>query len=110
MEIRKLVAKDLPVMASILTKIGIKEFKGVIEDAYAGGKGDGAFYGGIVGGLSVALANLEKCQNELFAFIGSLVGKSLEEVEEMPLDELFDIAKALAKSEQFKRFFTTPTK
>ena len=68
-ELRPLEAKDIAPMASILSKIGVKEFKDCFptdtksKDMEALGMTMAFEMGGII------LANYDKCQDEIFKFI-----------------------------------------
>ena len=79
--LRKLEAKDIAPMASILSKIGLKEVKNCFSPddmkAIAGGESGIEAVGAV--GVSVAfeiagviLSNYERCQNDVFSFLASL--------------------------------------
>lgn len=112
-ELRKLEAKDIAPMASILTKIGMKEFKdcftaddlkGMTEDAEAVGM---AIMFDIAG---VILSNYEKAQTDIFKFLSSLSGMEVKAVEEMALETFAEMVIQVVQKEEFKSFFSVVSK
>ena len=113
-ELRKLEAKDIAPMASIIAKIGIKEIKECfnpadIQKLMVGKNADEAatavgltVFADIAG---IIFGNYEKCQDDIFRFLANLSGKSKEEIAKLPLDTFFELIIEVIKKEEFKDFF-----
>ena len=111
--LRKLEAKDIAPMASILAKIGLKEFKDCLQNtdvqAIMAGKDDQdavnavgmAVMFDIVGGI---LASYEKAQDDIFKFLASLSGKDKKEIESLSLSEFAEMMIEVVKKEEFRDF------
>lgn len=117
--LRKLEAKDIAPMASILSKIGLKEVKNCFSPddmkAIAGGDGSIEAVGAV--GVSVAfeiagviLSNYEKCQNDIFNFLASLSGMDINQIESLPLDIFTEMVIDVVKKEDFKDFMKVVSK
>ena len=108
--LRTLEAKDIAPMASILSKIGVKEFKDCFptnietKDMEAVGMSVAFELGGIV------LANYGKCQDDIFKFLASLTGLDKEAVEKLPLATFAEMVVDVVKKEEFKDFFLVVSK
>lgn len=117
--LRKLEAKDIAPMASILSKIGMKEIKSCFnpddlqelasekntEEAVAA-----VGFTVVFDIASVILGNYEKCQDDIFRFIAGLSGKSKEEIAKLPLDTFFELIFEIVQKEEFKDFFKVVSK
>ena len=117
--LRKLEAKDIAPMASILSKIGLKEVKNCFSPddmkAIAGGDGSIEAVGAV--GVSVAfeiagviLSNYERCQNDVFSFLASLSGMDKKQIESLPLDTFTEMVIDVVKKEDFKDFMKVVSK
>ena len=117
--LRKLEAKDIAPMASILSKIGLKEVKNCFSPddmkAIAGGDGSIEVVGAV--GVSVAfeiagviLSNYEICQNDVFSFLASLSGMDIKQIESLPLDIFTEMVIDVVKKEEFKDFMKVVSK
>ena len=117
--LRKLEAKDIAPMASILSKIGLKEVKNCFSPddmkAIAGGEGGIEAVGAV--GVSVAfeiagviLSNYERCQNDVFSFLASLSGMDIKQIESLPLDTFTEMVIDVVKKEDFKDFMKVVSK
>ena len=117
--LRKLKAKDIAPMASILSKIGLKEVKNCFSPddmkAIAGGEGGIEAVGAV--GVSVAfeitgviLSNYERCQNDVFSFLASLSGMDIKQIESLPLDTFTEMVIDVVKKEDFKDFMKVVSK
>ena len=117
--LRKLEAKDIAPMASILSKIGLKEVKNCFSPddmkAIAGGEGGIEAVGAV--GVSVAfeiagviLSNYERCQNDVFSFLASLSGMDIKQIESLPLDTFTEMVFDVVKKEEFKDFMKVVSK
>ena len=117
--LRKLEAKDIAPMASILSKIGMKEIKNCFNpddlQELASGKNaeDAAAAVGFTVIFDIAgviFCNYEKCQDDIFRFIAGLSGKSKEEIAKLPLDAFFELIIEIVQKEEFKDFFKVVSK
>ncbi len=117
--LRKLEAKDIAPMASILSKIGMKEIKNCFNpddlQELASGKNaeDAAAAVGFTVIFDIAgviFGNYEKCQDDIFRFIAGLSGKSKEEIAKLPLDAFFELIIEIVQKEEFKDFFKVVSK
>ena len=117
--LRKLEAKDIAPMASILSKIGLKEVKNCFSPndmkAIAGGEGGIEAVGAV--GVSVAfeiagviLSNYERCQNDVFSFLASLSGMDIKQIESLPLGIFAEMVIDVVKKEEFKDFMKVVSK
>lgn len=118
-ELRNLEAKDIAPMASILSKIGIKEIKGCFNPAdmqsMMGGENaeesiaavGAAVMFEIVG---VILGNYERCQNDIFRFLSSLSGIDVEQIESMPPYIFAEMVIDVIMKEEFKDFMKVVSK
>lgn len=117
--LRKLEAKDIAPMASILSKIGMKEIKSCFNpddlQELASGKNteEAAAAVGFTVVFDIAgviLGNYEKCQDDIFRFIAGLSGKSKEDIAKLPLDTFFELIIEIVRKEEFKDFFKVVSK
>ena len=117
--LRELEARDIAPMASILSKIGIKDikecFNGQDLKDLASGKADEATINAI--GMSimldivgVVLENYSKCQDNVFKFLASLSGMEAKQIESLPLDTFTEMIIDVVKKEEFKDFFKVVSK
>ena len=117
--LRKLEAKDIAPMTSILSKIGLKEVKNCFSPddmkAIAGGEGGIEAVGAV--GVSVAfeiagviLGNYERCQNDVFSFLASLSGMDIKQIESLPLGTFTEMVFDVVKKEEFKDFMKVVSK
>ena len=121
-ELRLLNAKDIAPMTAILHKIGFKEFRScfenpAIQQIAATGKGKKNDKAVVNVGLTVAtdiagviLEHYSKCQDDLFKFLASLSGKTVSEIEDLPIDTFAEMIIAVVKKEEFKSFFSVVSK
>ena len=117
--LRELEARDIAPMASILSKIGIKDikecFNGQDLKDLASGKADEATINAI--GMSimldivgVVLENYSKCHDNVFKFLASLSGMEAKQIESLPLDTFTEMIIDVVKKEEFKDFFKVVSK
>ena len=108
-ELRKLEAKDIAPMASILSKIGIKEIKGCFSHVMTDGKtteeSSAAVGAAVMFEMAgVILGNYERCQNDIFRFLSSLSGMDMKQIESLPIDTFTEMVIDVVKKEEFKDF------
>ena len=114
-ELRKLEAKDIAPMASILSKIGIKEIKGCFSHVMTDGKNTEESIAAVGAAVmfemaGVILGNYEKCQNDIFRFLSSLSGMDMKQIESMPLDTFAEMVIDVISKEEFKDFMKVVSK
>lgn len=117
--LRRLQATDIKPLSAIISKIGVNQFAGALNSPEV----MGAFqslaekenpdqaevtYAGVTAALevvSIIIDNYAKCERDLFAFMGSVAGLKVEDVETLGLDEFTELLVAIVKMEDFERFF-----
>lgn len=114
-ELRNLEAKDIAPMASILSKIGIKEIKGCFSHVLTDGKTTEESIAAVGAAVmfemaGVILGNYEKCQNDIFRFLSSLSGMDMKQIESMPLDTFAEMVIDVISKEEFKDFMKVVSK
>lgn len=133
-ELRGLEADDLFIMVNIISKIGIKEFKGCFESdevkaaiktmfeqkKNADGdseKAEADDDGFVSVGISVALdiaailmANIGKCKNDIYALLANLSGMKEKEIAKLPIKTFTGMIYDLVKKEEFADFFQDAVK
>ena len=130
-ELRGLMADDMFIMFSIISKIGIKEFKACFEsdevksavlnmakkaDESEGAEADeGADVVSV--GISVALdiasillANIGKCKNDIYALLASLSGMKAGDIAKLPAKTFTSMVVDLVKKKEFADFFQDAVK
>lgn len=116
-ELRKLEAKDIAPVVSILSKIGLKEIKECFNPADLQELAKSGEEAATAVGLTVftelagvVFANYERCQDDIFRFLASLSGKSKEEIASLPMDSFAEMVIEVIKKEEFKDFFSVVAK
>ena len=125
-ELRALKASDFFLVTRILSKIGIKEFKSIIESdsiksaigkmaAEQGGEmaqADVASIGMTVvfDIASVVLERMEGCEQDIYELLSRLSGLKKTEVAELPMADFGEMVIGVIKHEGFRDFFTAVIK
>lgn len=130
-ELRGLMADDMFIMFSIISKIGIKEFKACFESddvkaavlnmaKKADENGDAEADEGadvVSVGISVALdiasillANIGKCKNDIYALLANLSGMKAGYIARLPAKTFTSMVVDLVKKEEFADFFQDAVK
>ena len=125
-ELRALKASDFVLVTRILSKIGIKEFKAIIESdsiksaigkmaAEQGGEmaqADVASIGMTVvfDIASVVLERMEECEGDIYELLSRLSGLKKNEVAELPMADFGEMVIGVIKHEGFRDFFTAVIK
>ena len=120
--LRKLNSKDIVPMCNIISKFGIEEFKKLLtkENLAALVDKNGDFNGeqleGILGlsmaidAAAIVLANLDKCEDELFKFLANMSNIEKEELEKMPPAKFMGMIMDVFNQEEFTDFFGVVSK
>jgi len=107
-ELRKLEAKDIAPMASIINRIGWKDFKKVFQSVEPEKADDITAMGMTVAFdiVGIVLANYEWCQLDVFRLLSSLSGLEVKQIESLSPAEFAEMVIAVVQKEEFKDFFT----
>lgn len=122
-ELRALKATDFFLVTRILSKIGVKEFKGCIENdeikAAIKGMFDNQDGGNIADSdvasigvsvvfdiASIALERMENCEKDIYKLLANLSGLKEQEVADLPMAQFGEMVMAVIKHEDFRDFFT----
>ena len=117
--LRELQSKDLFPMFALVNKIGFSEVKTIFETEnmrkLVTSKGDGMDVNAV--GMTVVMeivgvimANITKCESDIFNFISSISGMKPEEIEKMAIDEFAEIIIEIVRKKEFKDFFKVVSK
>lgn len=117
-ELRTLNATDIFPMSTIISKVGINEFKKCFESEEikklikGQGKGNETAVGIAValdiGG--VILGNLHKCENDIYTFLGRIANVDVEEIKVLSMGEFAELIIEVVKKPEFKDFFSVVSK
>ena len=117
-ELRTLNATDIFPMSTIISKVGINEFKKCFESEEikklikGQGKGNETAVGIAValdiGG--VILGNLHKCENDIYTFLGRIANVDVEEIKILSMGEFAELIIEVVKKPEFKDFFSVVSK
>lgn len=117
-ELRDLMAKDLFPMMRILSKLDMKELKksfdpSAIAKISQTGEVDLTEIVGmnIVFDLaSIILANVPKCEDEIYTFLANISNLSKKEVEKLPMADFLQMIIDVITKQEFKDFFRQASK
>lgn len=105
-ELRKLKSSDIGQVCKIIKAIGIKEFKSCFKvDDFHDGKIEKIGLDVFIDILDIVMNNITSAQKEIDVFIASLIDVSLEDVQNMDLDEYTDIITEIVQKDEFRDFF-----
>ena len=123
-ELRKLQSKDAFSMLRIINKIGVKEFKGVLEsDAVkqaiastttakpASGEPEAKTETDKIGMtvaleiVNVLIMNIPSCEDDIYTFLSSLSGLKKKDVQELEMNVFFSMIMDVFKKQEFASFF-----
>lgn len=112
-ELRTLNASDIFPMSTILSKIGLNEFKHCFEPSeikklMGGAKGNEAVVGmGIMFEVAnIILTNLHKCETDVYRFLASVANVDVDEIKNLPLADFAELIIDLVQKPEFKDFFS----
>ena len=121
-ELRGLQSKDVFSMLRIVNKIGIKEFKSVLEsDAVkqaiastsvpASGEPEPKAETDKIGMtvaleiVNVLIMNIPSCEDDIYTFLSSLSGLKKKDVQELEMNVFFSMIMDVFKKQEFASFF-----
>lgn len=120
-ELRALKASDFFLVTRILSKIGVKEFKGIIESdeikaaiRNMAGNQEGEIADADVASIgmivvfdvaSVVLERLESCEKDVYNLLSRLSGLKETEIADLPMADFGAMVMAVIKHEGFRDFF-----
>ena len=121
-EMRNLQATDIFSVVKILNGIGLKNIKEAIDfkeinkirkgmteknaDVITSQVGLNV----VMSIATIVLENLPKIENDLYNFIGSVIGIKTKDVAKMDMGEFMDVLITIIKKEEFKDFFKRASK
>lgn len=115
--LRKLDAQDIAPLATIISKIGFRQFKECFntdeaKEAIENGEIDLERLGvGVAFDIAgIVIMNIPKCIDEVFAFIASLTGFDVEDVKKLDLDVVTEIIIEIFQKDEFKKVFKVASK
>lgn len=121
-ELRGLKSSDLFGMFRILSKLGLKDLRSSLsqesiqamvsttdeadEDEADEDRAQTVGFAVFLEIAEIVLANLPKCENEIFAFLSGLSGLTAAEVADLPLADFTEMVITVITREDFRDFFT----
>lgn len=111
-ELRNLTADDMFPMFQILSKIGIREFKGCLESPEIKKEIDLNSVGIAVAMdmAGIILTNLPKAKEDIYQLLSGLSGMSKKEIAGLPMATFTEMVIDVVKKEEFKDFFQAVAK
>lgn len=118
---RTLTSKDIFPMLNLINKIGINEIKNCFENekisaeiATMKDRSDDSLNSlGLTIMFEIAnviIANLPKCQNELYDILASVSEMDRSDIENMGMADFLEMIIAFVKKEEFQDFFSVVSK
>ena len=113
---RQLTSKDIFPMSKIISKIGIKEFKEcfesdavktLVKNASKDGKNADTSAVGLAVMIDIAgviLSHLGECERDIYAFLASVTGLKVSEIENASMSDFAEMIISLVQKEEFKDF------
>ena len=107
-ELRPLKSTDMGAVCKIISAIGIRQFKDCFNIEDFEGKKDVRSFGfdvffDITG---IILSNIPRAEKEIMAFVASVSGIEVKELEEMPFAEYGELVTRIITKDDFKDFFS----
>ena len=116
-EMRNLQASDIFSVVKILNGIGLNNVKEAIDFEEINNIRKGMTEGNadvitsqvglkvVMSLATVILENLPKVENDLYTFVGSVIGVKAKDVAKMDMGEFMDVLITIIQKEEFKDFF-----
>ncbi len=109
-ELRKIEARDIFLITTIIKKIGLSQFKNLILEFLPKYKNEdtdkNALYLGV--GVDIAclvLENLDKCEQPVYKFLSNVSGLKEEEIATLTPSDFMEMIVEVVKKDEFKDFF-----
>ena len=125
-ELRALKASDFFLVTRILSKIGVKECKGIFEDESTRAainemmeKNNGELsvsdiasigIGASIDVVAIVLAHMEDCEKDVYNLLSRLSGLKEAEIADLPMADFGEMIMSVIKHEGFRDFFTAVIK
>lgn len=118
-ELRTLNATDIFPMSTILSKIGMEEFKKCFESedvkklVRTQGKNGNESVVGLAVLLdigSVILGNLRRCETDIYNFLARVANVTVEEIKELSMSEFAEMIIEIVQKPEFGDFFSVVSK
>ena len=121
-EMRNLQATDIFSVVKILNGIGLNNVKEAINFDEINSLRKGMTEGNadvitsqvglkvVMSIATVILENLPKVENDLYTFVGSVIGVKAKDVAKMDMGEFMDVLIIIIQKEEFKDFFKRASK
>lgn len=124
-EFRRLNSEDIFLMVNIISKIGIREFKGIFGDAEmqrsfaaimeSGEKANNtsvyaAFGVAMLPIVDVLLGNLNKCKDDIFSLLAQVSGVEVDKLKKMDGVTFLEMVIDFVKKPEFPDFFKVVSK
>lgn len=105
-EFRALCAKDVFPIASVVSKIGVGEFlKMFTKMDFKEGAEVEAGMAVMAEGAQLILANLDKCEKDIYTLLASVSNLTVKEVQELTMGEFVEMIVDFVKKDDFGDFF-----
>ena len=113
-ELRNLTADDMFPMFQILSKVGIKEFKGCFNTpeirALVEGKTSEKDLNSVglmvtIEAAGILMANLPKAKDDIYQLLSGLSGLKVKEIAALPMADFAQMIIDVIQKEEFKDFF-----
>lgn len=125
-ELRGLKACDFFLVTRILSKIGVREFKGIFENEEMKAKikemmeqNNGELSVSDVASIGIGatfdvagtvLENMDKCEKDIYKLLSRLSGLKETEIADLPMADFGEMVMTVIKHEDFRDFFTAVIK
>lgn len=119
-ELKELNSKHLFSMIRLISKFGIENFKGILNDVRGAIGSSGEVDKGqlaekvgmevVLGAVSIIISNLGNCEQEVYTFLSDVSNLTVEEISELRIDILASMIMDVIKKEEFEGFFSVVSK
>lgn len=106
--LRKLEARDLFPLSTIMSKVGVRQLKGIFKQAFENSNEENRTAANFDVAIDIAgilLDNLEKCEQHIYRFLASLSGMKENDIATLPPADFIELIIEVVTKEDFKDFF-----
>ena len=105
-ELRPLMASDMGAICTIISKIGIRQFKECfkVEDL-KDGNAETVGFGVLFDIAGIVISNIPKAEDEIMAFLSSVTGMKVGALKTMPFADYGELLIEVVTKDDFKDFF-----